>query len=240
LRWYGSPNEFRTALIDAQLAKDVRPDLRRAYEDFRVKAMGALPGDPGRKETATIEIGSGGPTVIYFHGAGDRPDGILAWRWAEAFRREGKPVKILSLEYSLAQVKEALAGTPGKAILLGHSHGGRVAAAVAKQFPDRVAAIVEADAEMDGKRPSVETLFIHGTDDPTIPYKVARRVQRAHADRITLATLKGGDHSLRYRPGADDNGLDKADANASPASARLLDEAVSHFWAFVEPRLQAK
>ncbi len=127
--------------------------------------------------TQKWKVGEGAPrtTIVYLHGLGSSPTDSLSQRLLEGLSERGESAEVIApwmrpmkrgadgdiqtaglqtMSDQLERARVTIAAQPGKMILVGHSFGGKAALQLAKEFPDKVQAVV-------GLAPSVNMLYSH-------------------------------------------------------------------------------
>lgn len=153
----------------------------------------------GRKLHALVWPGAGTPLVL-LHGLLDTAEG-----WTELCRSTPRPCIAFDLGgFGLsdlpsrasfaAYAEDVIAGlavlAPGEFVLVGHSLGGGVAAAVAERIPDRVAALVLLAPTGFGRIALAEAISLPGIRNVTqrlLPFALGSRVAVATVYRTMIA-----------------------------------------------------
>jgi len=134
-------------------------ELASRARDRRLPLPGRMIDMDGYRLHLTDD-GTGGPTVVILHGAGD-----CSYSWIYMRRQIARTARVLSYDRagmgaspatgqgpdpvrSIEELHRVLerSGAPGPYVLVGHSLGGLIARLYAHKYPDRVAGIVFVDS----------------------------------------------------------------------------------------------
>jgi hypothetical protein len=223
---YSSPREFIRALEPFRSSLNWLPIRQRYQPPVVVAPPAAKPRRAddyaalGVKTFDLTQPGKPAPTIVFLPGGSQPADNPVIRRLTEGLKAQGVSAVVHSLptQQQAFDVPEFLRHQSGPLFLAGHGGGGgaRMFDLARQTIVDeagvRGAILVSTFPGASASTPSlrIPTLVLRGSNDENDPMEHAGPL-------VKVLTVKGGDHSLRFRT----HGTPREQADASPETAAL-------------------